>query len=96
MTRLVKDLLQLSKLDYDKMEWKMKSLNIEYSKDCVQKMEMSAKQNQSLCFEALGELCEINGDKDRIEQVIINIISNAIKYSENGSIKVTAKRLESR
>jgi two-component system sensor histidine kinase VicK len=98
MTRLVKDLLQLSKLDYGKMEWKMKSLSIlNLVRDCVQKMEMAAKQkNQSLHFEAMGELCEINGDKDRIEQVIINIISNAIKYTpENGSIKVTAKRLES-
>lgn len=97
MTRLVKDLLQLSKLDYDKMEWNMKSLNIlNLLKDCMVKMEIAAKQkNQSLDFEAFGDLCEINGDKDRIEQVIINIISNAIKYTpENGSIKVTAKRLE--
>jgi len=97
MTRLVKDLLQLSKLDYDKMEWNMKSLSIlNILRDCVVKMEMAAKQkNQSLSFEAIGELCEINGDKDRIEQVIINIISNAIKYTpENGSIKMTAKRLK--
>ncbi len=97
MTRLVKDLLQLSKLDYDKMEWNMKSLSIlNILRDCVVKMEMAAKQkNQSLSFEAIGELCEINGDKDRIEQVIINIISNAIKYTpDNGSIKVTAKRLK--
>ena len=97
MTRLVKDLLQLSKLDYDKMEWNMKSLNIlNLLRDCVVTMEMAARQkNQSLSFEAIGELCEINGDKDRIEQVIINIISNAIKYTpENGSIKVTAKRLK--
>lgn len=97
MTRLVKDLLQLSKLDYDKMEWNMKSLNIlNLLRDCVIKMEMTAKQkNQSLSFEVLGELCEIKGDKDRIEQVIINIISNAIKYTpENGVIMITAKRLE--
>jgi two-component system sensor histidine kinase VicK len=97
MTRLVKDLLQLSKLDYDKMEWNMKSLNIlNIVRDCVVKMEMAAKQkSQSLTFEALGELCEINGDKDRIEQVIINIIGNAIKYTpEKGIIKVTAKRSE--
>jgi len=97
MTRLVKDLLQLSKLDYDKMEWNMKRLSIlNVLRDCVVKMEMTAKQkNQSLTFEAIGELCEIIGDKDRIEQVIINIISNAIKYTpENGSIKVTAKRLK--
>lgn len=97
MTRLVKDLLQLSKLDYDKMEWNMKSLNIlNIIRDCVMKMEMTAKQkNQSLSFESFGELCNINGDKDRIEQVIINIISNAIKYTpDNGSIKVIASRLE--
>lgn len=96
MTRLVKDLLQLSKLDYDKMEWNMKRLNmLTVIRDCVVKMEISAKlKNQDIAFEALGELCEINGDKDRIEQVIINIISNAIKYTpENGSIKVTANRL---
>lgn len=93
MTRLVKDLLQLSKLDYDKMEWKMKRLNIlNIIKECVVKMEIAANQkNQSLSFEAPEELCDINGDKDRIEQVIINIISNAIKYTpENGSIKVKA------
>lgn len=93
MTRLVKDLLQLSKLDYDKTEWNMKSLNVlNITRDCVMKMEMSAKQkNQALTFEIHEELCEINGDKDRIEQVIINIISNAIKYTpENGSIKVKA------
>ncbi|HWQ30916.1 MAG TPA: ATP-binding protein, partial [Negativicutes bacterium] len=93
MTRLVKDLLQLSKLDYDKAEWNMKSLNVlNITRDCVIKMEMSARQkNQTLTFEVHEELCEINGDKDRVEQVIINIISNAIKYTpENGSIKVRA------
>ena len=96
MTRLVKDLLQLSKLDYDKMEWNMKRLNIlSIIRDCVMKMEIAAKQkNQLLSFEAQEELCEIKGDRDRIEQVIINIIGNAIKYTpENGSIKVTAEML---
>ncbi|HOE56799.1 MAG TPA: ATP-binding protein [Bacillota bacterium] len=97
MTRLVKDLLQLSKLDYDKMEWNMKNLDLlNMIKDCVQKMEIAARQkNQSLSFEAVGELCEITGDKDRIEQVIINIISNAIKYTpDNGAIKVKAGRVD--
>lgn len=93
MTRLVKDLLQLSKLDYDKMEWNMKTLDMKHIlKDCVEKMVMAAKQkNQTLAFVSDEELCDINGDKDRIEQVIINIISNAIKYTpENGSIRVKA------
>lgn len=93
MTRLVKDLLQLSKLDYDKMEWNMKQLNIRnILKDCAYKMEISAKQkNQNITFDAEEDIPEINGDKDRIEQVFINIISNAIKYTpEGGSIHVRA------
>jgi len=97
MTRLVKDLLQLSKLDYDKMEWNMRSLNVmNIVRDCVEKIEISARQkNQTLSFEVQGELCGIKGDKDRIEQVIINIIGNAIKYTpENGSIQVTAGNRE--
>lgn len=94
MTRLVKDLLQLSKLDYDKMEWNMKRLDIRsILKDCAFKMEISARQkNQTIIFEAEDNIPEINGDKDRIEQVFINIISNAIKYTpEDGSIHVSAK-----
>lgn len=94
MTRLVKDLLQLSKLDYDKMEWNMKRLDIRsILKDCAFKMEISARQkNQTITFEAEDNIPEINGDKDRIEQVFINIISNAIKYTpEDGSIHVSAK-----
>jgi len=94
MTRLVKDLLQLSKLDYDKMDWNMKKLNIRnILKECTYKMEISAKQkNQSIFFEADEDIPEISGDKDRIEQVFINIISNAIKYTpEGGNIHVSAR-----
>ncbi|MFZ5353960.1 MAG: two-component system histidine kinase PnpS [Bacillota bacterium] len=95
MTRLVKDLLQLSKLDYDNVQWNMKKINLSaILKECIYKMDISAKQkNQQLNYEAETEYMEIVGDKDRIEQVIINIISNAIKYTpDNGSIEVKAAR----
>lgn len=97
MTRLVKDLLQLSKLDYDKVEWNMKEINLpDIIKECVFKMEIAAKQkDQDLTYEIKEEVLGIVGDKDRIEQVIINILSNAIKYTpENGSISVTAAKTE--
>ncbi len=95
MTRLVKDLLQLSRLDYDKTQWNMRNINISHTvEDCVYKMDMSAQQkNQTLSFEGNNEIVEIEGDKDRMEQVIINILSNAIKYTpENGIIKVSLER----
>lgn len=91
MTRLVKDLLQLSKLDYDNIQWNMKQISIQkIVSECVYKMNISAKQkNQTLEFNTELIIPEIMGDKDRIEQVIINILSNAIKYTpENGKIEV--------
>ncbi len=97
MTRLVKDLLQLSKLDYDKVEWNMKEIKLpEIIKECVFKMEIAAKQKeQSLTYRLDEEGLKMVGDKDRVEQVIINILSNAIKYTpEGGSISVAAGRTE--
>jgi two-component system sensor histidine kinase VicK len=57
-------------------------------------MDISAKQkNQSLSVEVNGEIPGINADKDRIEQVIVNIVNNAIKYTpDNGKIVVTLSK----
>lgn len=91
MTRLVRDLLMLSKLDYDKEEFNMKEMDIEKVViDCIYKMEISAKQKEQIITpEIADEIPFIIGDKDRIEQVIINIISNSIKYTpDKGRITV--------
>lgn len=91
MTRLVKDLLMLSRLDYDKAQWNMKEIDIsKVVSDCVDKMDIAAKQkSQSITLGIMDDMPIIIGDKDRIEQVIINIISNSIKYTpENGKINV--------
>lgn len=92
MTRLVKDLLMLSRLDYDKAQWNMKEIDLtKILGDCVYKMDISAKQKgQSITLEINDEIPSTIGDKDRIEQVIINIISNSIKYTqEKGKIHVS-------
>ncbi|QEK13489.1 cell wall metabolism sensor histidine kinase WalK [Crassaminicella thermophila] len=98
MDRLVRDLLQLSRLDYKREHWNKKETNIvKLTEDSVLKMRINAKnKNQTLSFK--GEervICFI--DPDKIEQVIINILSNAIKYTpENGEIKVLVEKDEFR
>lgn len=92
MARLVKDLLMLSRLDYDKTQLNMKALDVaKILSDCVYKMDISAKQkDQSIALEINDGVSQIIGDKDRIEQVIINIISNSIKYTQQkGKINVS-------
>ncbi len=95
MTRLVRDLLMLSKLDYDKEEFNMKEMDVlKLVSDCIYKMDISVKQkDQTITLESSHEIPPIIGDKDRIEQVVINIISNSIKYTpEKG--KITVKLLK--
>jgi len=83
---LVKDLLQLSRLDNQQMQWNMQNMSIvSLVKGSVEKMEIEAsnKQQKLECF-TIGSIPEIKADYDRIEQVMMNILSNAIKYTPDG------------
>ncbi len=91
MTRLVRDLLQLSSLDNRQMKWNMEEASFtDAVRTAVDKMQMEAAQKgHKLEMQAEGDLPDIVFDRDRIEQVVLNLLSNAIKYTpENGEIKV--------
>ena len=96
MTRLVKDLLQISRLDNQQMQWKVQEFSFgELVKDCIVKLQIEARnKNQKLESYIMGDIPLIKGDRDRIEQVVLNILSNAIKYTpDGGSISVYISRL---
>lgn len=96
MTRLVKDLLQLSRLDNQQMSWKIEEVSIKtIVKNIVDSMQLAASQkNQTLESFVIGDIPNIKADKDRLEQVVVNLVSNALKYTpENGKITVYIGRL---
>lgn len=87
MNRLVKDLLQLSRIDHQQEKWYMKESNLtSLLKSTVTKIEMTAKMKQQHlnCLFDPDRSVMVIIDKDRIEQVILNIISNSIKYTDEG------------
>jgi len=97
MTRLVKDLLQLSNLDYKKTTWKKEEVSVnELLNEILLKLEFAFKEKEHESIVDIEDnLPNIVIDKDGIEQVILNIISNAIKYTDSkGKIKVVSKRLD--
>ncbi len=97
MTRLVRDLLMLSRLDYDKEELNMTPIDIEkIVKESIYKMEISAKQKeQNVLLNINDDIPQIIGDRDRIEQVILNIISNSIEYTpQKGEIIIELEKHE--
>ncbi|MBR7148776.1 MAG: ATP-binding protein, partial [Firmicutes bacterium] len=87
MNRLVKDLLQLSRLDHQRERWSMKETNlIALLKAAIPKVELTARQKEQHLNVLFDEnaVIQVNVDKDRIEQVVLNLLSNAIKYTNDG------------
>lgn len=91
MTRLVSDLLQLTKFDYKKVAWNKIEFDLpELVKQICEKHKIQADtKNQILdCF-ITSNVPTVNADRDGIEQVVTNILTNSIKYTpEGGNIKV--------
>lgn len=86
MEKLVQDLLTLSRYDSKKNKNSIVEFDLgELAKKCTEKFEIEVrKRNQSLeCF-VTADVPPVQADKDGIERVIINIISNSVKYTPNG------------
>ena len=96
MNRLVKDLLQLSRLDNNQEILHTKEGNIiSLLKSVVKSVELTAEgKNQHInCLFDPDLWLPVDMDKDRIHQVMLNILTNAIKYTpEGGRIDVDAQR----
>ena len=88
MDRLVADLLQLSRFDYKKINFKkmMFSLDSLAQSVCEKLKYLASEKKHKLECEVLIPPPNVYADKDAIEQVIINIVTNSIKYTKDGGI----------
>lgn len=91
MARLVTDLLVLSRYDNKKITKEEVEFDLgDLTKKCIErlKFEIEKKNHHIECF-VTANVPPVRADKYGIERVILNIITNAIKYTpENGIIKV--------
>lgn len=91
MTALVQDLLELSRLDNKQTKFDMKLILLnEIVEQSIQKYQIHAqKKYQNMRYHDIDHQYKIIGDASRIEQVIKNVVSNAVKYSpEHADIDV--------
>ena len=87
MTRIVKDLLVLSRLDNRRMTWSPDTFDINETLDrmCAALQTEANDRSHTLVYEYTGkDQAPLYGDKERIEQVVANIIGNSLKYTPNG------------
>ena len=94
MTKIVQDLLVLSQLDAEGAGFKFEKFSIRRSVEdvCAAIVLEAKRRGHNLTVDTAPNLPEIDGDRARIEQVILNIVSNAVKYTpDGGRIAVTAQ-----
>ncbi len=96
LTNLINDVLDLAKIEAGKIEWKMESVSvtgiIEQAINATSTLFM--QKGLKMIKDIDKKLPEIIGDKNRLIQVLINLISNAVKFTENGSITCKAQKID--
>lgn len=99
LLKLLNDLLDLSKLEAGQMEMHLEPLSLDHEiASAVEETEVLAKARGVTVDAPEGaRRLTVNGDSGRLQQVLINVLSNAIKFSPHGErIEVLAHREEAR
>ncbi len=96
LTDLINDLLDVTKIETGKVEWRMEAVSVAEIIEQAAAITSSSFAQYGLELECDVEdgLPEIAGDKYRLEQVLINLFSNAIKFTEKGYILCRAWKID--
>lgn len=98
LSGIINDLLDLSKIEAGKMDFHFAPTNINTVIDYVKSALSEVAKSKGLVLETETEndLPKINADAQRLEQVLTNLVSNAIKFTpENKKIKISSTLINS-
>lgn len=93
MTAILNDFLSLSKLEEGKVGVTFTEFDLQtFTSELISEMELVKKSGQNFRYVHSGETAVIATDKQLLKNILINLISNAIKFSnEDGKIEVLTK-----
>ncbi|WP_129642308.1 ATP-binding protein [Peristeroidobacter agariperforans] len=93
LSTMVDDLLDLRKVESGKLQLRVETFNVTDLFGGLRGMfkPLSIKDAVSLSFEEIGALPELHTDQGKVSQILRNLISNALKFTEAGSVRVTAR-----
>jgi signal transduction histidine kinase len=95
LVSIVEDFLNTSKMDGFHISYQYSLFNIDELVNAIiddMKQSLSKTKAKLLYDVTCGNTCMIHGDKEKIRQIFHNLIENAIKYTQDGEIKISTKR----
>jgi len=93
LTRLINDVLDLAKIESGRIEWKdVEFAASEFLEQAARAVEgqFASRPSVEFCKEISDDLPLIAADKDRLIQVVINLLNNAAKFTEEGRVILSA------
>jgi len=97
LSRLTEDLLTLSDLESGNVQMVLRDINVQQLLQRVLEVfsAQAAKKQVKLTQTVAAGVPAILGDADRLQQLLINLVDNAIKYTPaGGTVSLTASRIE--
>lgn len=93
LSNLVNDILDFSKLRHKNLELQLKPVNIHKIVDLVLTLSQGLVERKDLkLVNAIPpNLLPAYADEDRLQQILLNLIGNAIKFTDSGTVKVAAE-----
>jgi CheY-like chemotaxis protein/nitrogen-specific signal transduction histidine kinase len=88
LTHLINDVLDLAKIEAGKMEWNFEKVSLpEVAERAIMATSSLFDQKSLQLVKNIDtNIPEISGDRDKLIQVIINLISNAVKFTDSGFV----------
>lgn len=84
LTKLIANLLDVSKIEAGKLEYQMEEFDLVELVEEIAESPKAIDESHSVMVQACDSIV-LSGDRDRIGQVILNLVSNAIKYSPDST-----------
>ncbi|HRO70391.1 MAG TPA: response regulator, partial [Chitinophagaceae bacterium] len=98
LTNLINEVLDLAKIEAGKMEWNMETVSIQEvaERALAATTSLFEQKNLQLKTSIPDDLPLVHGDRDKLIQVMVNLISNAVKFTPSGVItcSITTKKGE--
>ncbi len=96
LSNLIDDFLDISKIEAGTVEWNMEIISMKEIVEQASSITSYLFEHNELeqISDIEDELPDVIGDNDRLVQVVINLISNAVKFTEKGSVSCRVRRQE--